>query len=88
MKTKNNKHQVGLHVRVERFFRHRIVLAFVLTSMAIGLIKYETHLVSMIQQVYYGTGVSLVSGYTHHQEITRMPISYGPGVRFVTTSGE
>ena len=89
MKTKNSKHQhVSVHMRIERMFRHHSFLTFTLSVMAIGLIKYQTHALHIVQELYYGHGVGMVSSYTHHQETTRMPVTYGSSVRIAPISGE
>lgn len=90
MKTKNIKHPnhaPTIHVQVERFFRHRAFLSLVLSFMAIGLVKYETHMLAVIHDIYYGQGIDMISSFTHHEEITRMPISYGSSVRHTPISG-
>jgi hypothetical protein len=89
MKTKNSKHQhTTVHVRIERFFRHRTMLSFVLSFMALGLIKYQSHMLAVIHELYYGQGMGMLSSYTHHDEVTRMPITYGSNVRNTPISGE
>lgn len=91
MKTKTYKHPnhiPSVHVRVERFFRHRTFLTVVLAFMALGLIKYETHMLAIIHQVYYGQGVGFLTTYAHHDEITRMPVDYGGKVRHALISGD
>jgi hypothetical protein len=88
MKTKNSKTPTSVHVRVERFFRHRSFLSIVLSIMALGFIKYQSHALAIMHEIYYGQGVSMLSSYTHHEEITRMPVSYGAGARVAPISGE
>lgn len=89
MKTKNSKkHPTSVHVKVERFFRHRTFLSLVLSFMAIGLIKYQSHMLTVLHELYYGQGVGMLSSYTHHDEVTRMPITYGSNVRSAPISGE
>lgn len=88
MKTKNSKIPTSVHVRIERFFRHRGFLTLVLSFMALGFIKYQTHMLAIVHDVYYGQGMDMLSSYTHHQETTRMPISYGSSVRLAPISGE
>ncbi len=78
----------SIHVRVERFFRHRTFLGLVLSFMAIGFIKYQSHVAAVVQEIYSGQGTGLLSSYTHHQEITRMPITYGNNVKHTPISGE
>jgi hypothetical protein len=90
MKTKNIKHRNNhhtVHIRIERFFRHRTVLSIVASFMAVGVVKYQTHMMSVIQEMY-GHGFGMVSTYTHHEEVTRMPVSYGVSVRPSPISGE
>jgi hypothetical protein len=91
MKTKTVKHPnhlPSIHVRVERFFRHRASLALVLSFMALGLVKYETHALAIVHEMYYGQGVGFLTNYAHHDEITRMPIDYGGKVKHALVSGE
>ena len=89
MKNKNSKHHhTTVHVKIERFFRHRTILSVVLSFMALGLIKYQSHMLTVIHELYYGQGVGMLSGYTHHDEVTRMPITYGSNVRNTPISGE
>lgn len=90
MKNKNIKHPNHLptvHIRIERFFRHQTFLTVVLAGMALGLIKYQTHMLAIIHDIYYGQGVGMVSAYTHHEETTRMPVEYGNPVRHTPISG-
>jgi len=56
--------------------------------MALGFIKYQSHALAIMHEIYYGQGVSMLSSYTHHEEITRMPVSYGAGARVAPISGE
>ncbi|HEU4913989.1 MAG TPA: hypothetical protein VFT16_01095 [Candidatus Saccharimonadales bacterium] len=89
MKTKNSKkHPTSVHVRVERFFRHRSFLALVLSFMAVGVMKYESHMLGVLHELYYGEGLSMFSVYAHHEEVTRMPVDYGSSVRYTPNSGE
>ena len=91
MKTKNYKHPNHLpsvHVRVERFFRHRSFLSVVLMVMALGLVKYETHVFAIVHEMYYGQGVGFLATYGHHDEITRMPIDYGNKVKHTLVAGD
>lgn len=89
MKTNTQKgsHHLSVHQRLERLAHHKGVLTFILTFMTLGLVKYEAHFLSILHDMY-NQGFGLVSTYAHHDEITRMPIQYGPGTRNVTTSGE
>jgi len=75
-------------MRIERFFRHRSVLLLVLLSMGIGLLKYQTHLALIVGETYYGSSWDMLSTNARHEEITRMPVEYGTGIRFATHSGE
>lgn len=91
MKTKNYKHpnhRPSVHIRIERFFRHRSFLSFVLLAMALGLVKYETHVLAIVHDMYYGQGIGFLTNYGHHDEITRMPVDYGSKVKHVLVSGE
>jgi hypothetical protein len=92
MKNKNIKkhpnHHPTVHIRIERFFRHRSMLTLILSFMAIGVVKYQTHMLGVIQEMYYGQGFGMLSSYTHHDEVTRMPVSYGSSVRTSPISGE
>ena len=90
MKTKNIKHpnhHPTIHIRIERFFRHRTFLTMTLSFMAIGVVKYQTHMLDVIHEMYYGHGLGLMSTYTHHDEVTRMPVSYGSSMRIAPISG-
>lgn len=88
MKTKISKKPTSIHVRVERFFRHRTSLGLVLSIMALGCIKYQDHLAAVVHEIYTGQGNDVLSVSSHHQEITRMPVSYGGSVKLTPISGE
>jgi hypothetical protein len=89
MKNKNSKHHhTSVHVKVEQFFRHRTFLTLVLSFMAVGLIKYQTHMLVVVHELYYGQGMGMLSSYTHHDEVTRMAVTYGSNVRTTPISGE
>jgi hypothetical protein len=92
MKNKNSKNHMTIHQRLERLAHHRAVLTVVLSFMALGYLKYETQFAHMLHEAYVH-GFSMVSAYTHHesphhQEVTRMPVEYGSGIRTTFTSGE
>lgn len=88
MKNKNHqKHHLSVHQRIERLAHHRGMLTFILGFMAIGLIKYEAHFLSIMHDMY-NQGFGFVSTYAHHDEVTRMPVQYGSAARDATTSGE
>jgi hypothetical protein len=95
MKNKNNKHHrhyVTVHQRLERLAHHRIVLTVILAFMALSYIKYETQLVQMLHDAY-AHGFSMIGAYAHHEaphheEVTRMPVQYGSGMRSTSISGE
>ncbi|MEK7152999.1 MAG: hypothetical protein AAB834_03565 [Patescibacteria group bacterium] len=87
MKTNTNQHPLSVHQRTEEFFRHRAILTLVLAFMALGLVKYESHLLGIVQQVY-AEGFGLVNVYTHHEETTRMPVNFGSNVRTTDISGQ
>ena len=56
--------------------------------MAMGYLKYETQLFHTLHDAY-NQGLGFVSSYTpHHEEVTRMPIQYGSGMRSAFISGE
>jgi len=88
MKNKNNHHHhVSVHQKLERIAHHRLVLSAILGFMVLGLIKYETNLLFVIHDAY-NQGFGFVSAYAHHDEVTRMPIQYGSGMRTTSTSSE
>jgi hypothetical protein len=83
MKNKNNTHSI--HQRVEHFFRSRACLAVVLAFMALAVLKTDGKLISMMRQAY-GEGFGLIGMYMR-EETTRMPVSFGNGIRVTTISG-
>jgi ssDNA-specific exonuclease RecJ len=87
MKNKNSKHHLSIHQRLERLAHHRAILSCILSFMAIGFIKYETQVLYVLHDAY-NQGFGMVSVYTHHDEITRMPVQYGSSMRGTLISGE
>jgi hypothetical protein len=88
MKSKKiQEHHLSIHQRIERLSHHRGTLTFILSFMAIGLVKYETHFLTILHDMY-NQGFGLIGTYAHHDEVTRMPVQYGPSARSTTTSGE
>lgn len=88
MKNKNHKHHVTIHQKLERLAHHKVVLTVILSFMALGYLKYETQLFHHLQDAY-NQGFGFVSSYTpHHEEVTRMPVQYGAGMRSAFISGE
>jgi uncharacterized membrane protein YkgB len=88
MKNKNNKHHhVSIHQRIERLSHHNIVLSVVVSFMLLGFIKYETRMLGFIN-AYYSHGFGVMTHlYEHHDEVTRMQVQYGSGMRYTTISG-
>lgn len=86
MKNKNH-HHASIHQKLERLAHHNFVLATILAFMAIGLVKYEAQLLYVVHDVY-NQGFGLISTYTHHYEVLRMPIEYGSDMYHAPTSGQ
>lgn len=87
MKNKNSKHHLSIHQRIERLCHHNAVLSGVVFFLILGLIKYQSHMFGVLQKAY-DEGFGITSLYAHHDEVTRMPIQYGSGVRTNHISGE
>lgn len=86
MKNKNSKNHISVHQRIERLCHHKFMLGGILVFMAIGLIKYETHIFGILHDMY-NQGFGMIGNYAHHDEVTRMPIQYGSGMRSTNISG-
>jgi len=87
MQNKNYQHHVTIHQKIERLCHERTVLAAILACMIVGVMKYEPHVMGIMQSVYH-EGFGLTGSYTNHQEITRMPVQYGSNMRHAPISGE
>lgn len=87
MKTKKRKHHLSIHQRVERLCHHQVVLTGILLFMSLSFLKYEIKLFGILHELY-NQGFGLMSSYTHHDEVTRMPVQYGSSSRNAPISGE
>ncbi len=85
-KIQNHDH-ISVHQRLERLAHHRIILSCILSFMALSFLKYETQFLHIMQGAY-GEGFGMVGAYAHHDEVTRMPVQYGAGMRSAHISGE
>lgn len=88
MKIKKNKHHhLSIHQKLERLAHHNLILAAIVSFMAVGLIKYEAQLMYVIHDAY-GKGIGIASTYTHHHEVLRMPVEYGSDMHNAPISGQ
>jgi hypothetical protein len=90
MKNKNNKHHISyvtVHQKLERLAHHRILLTCILSFMALSFLKYEMQFFHVMHSAY-SEGIGMVGGYAHHDEVTRMPVQFGNGMRSTFISGE
>lgn len=89
MKNKNHKHHISyitIHQKLERLAHHRIILVCILGFMGLSFLKYETQFLHVLHGAY-NEGFSMISSYTHHDEVTRMPVQFGSNVRSTYISG-
>ncbi len=83
MKNKKSKHpyhsvhHVTHHQKIERFFRHRAILSFVLFAMGISVVKYQSHFLAVIQHIQSEGRTETVQKFEQHHETIRMPVDYG-----------